>query len=313
MNKLDDPGATDCRKRWTYRSVSAAILATALAAGDAGAVCPPSGIPMTSLQSMKAAQWKIPDGMSADALAAGLLDCLADPDPVLRDELAFDALSHWMRAKQVTVPALQLMRVRLLAWLQPGAADAAGFSQPFAALTLAEVARVDRLQPFLTGAERVNLVYAASHYLSNVRDYRGFDETEGWRHGVAHGADLMLQLSLNPALGRAELEQILTAIAIQVIPAGGHFYIYGEGERLMAPVYYVGSRGFMSAADWDAWFAALSKRVTAVEPVTQVALAQRHNMLAFLAPLYVALQESANAELGQRMLPAVAKALKSLD
>ena len=27
---------------------------------------------------------------------------------------------------------------------------------------------------------------AAAAYLSGVRDYRGYDETAGWRHGVAH-------------------------------------------------------------------------------------------------------------------------------
>ena len=31
----------------------------------------------------------------------------------------------------------------------------------------------------------------------SVRDYRGFDAKQGWRHGVAHGADLLLQLSRN--------------------------------------------------------------------------------------------------------------------
>jgi hypothetical protein len=49
-----------------------------------------------------------------------------------------------------------------------------------------------------------------------VSDYRGFDDKEGWRHGVAHGSDWLMQLALNPALDRGQLDQMLAAIATQV-------------------------------------------------------------------------------------------------
>ena len=32
-----------------------------------------------------------------------------------------------------------------------------------------------------------------------ITDYRAFSDTEGFGHAVAHGADLALQLALNPA------------------------------------------------------------------------------------------------------------------
>jgi hypothetical protein len=34
-------------------------------------------------------------------LALGLLDCLKDPDPVLRDQVAFEAWSAWLRGKKL--------------------------------------------------------------------------------------------------------------------------------------------------------------------------------------------------------------------
>jgi hypothetical protein len=92
-----------------------------------------------------------------------------------------------------------------------------------------------------------------------VRDYRGFDEREGWRHGVAHGADFALQLALNPALDRAALDRLLGAIASQVVPRGGHFYVYGEPERLAAPVLYIGKRNLHDVDEWRKWFAALAE------------------------------------------------------
>src|SRR5690606_22331598 len=94
----------------------------------------------------------------------------------------------------------------------------------------------------LTPAQRIALVTTATTYVEGVRDWRGFDETDGWRHGVAHGADLLMQLALNPALEKPQLDPILAAVARQVAPAG-HFYIYGEPERLARPVVFALQRG----------------------------------------------------------------------
>ncbi len=295
----------------TRRSaIGALLLCGAL---SAGAACPPAGLDKPALEALKKAQWSVVDDARRQGLALELLDCLASPDPELRDGLAFEALSRWMRSKQIANATLQAMRAALVAQLRAGGADAAGFRQPFAALTLAEVARVDRLQPFLAPAERAGLVEAAAGYLAAVRDYRGFDARNGWRHGVAHGADLLLQLSLNPALDTAQLMAILAAVAAQALPPGEHFYVYGEGDRLMTPVFYTGRRNAFSTEEWSAWFAALAAARPKAEPPTQAALAARHNLSQFLLPLYASLKESGTPEMQARMLPGVTAALKTLD
>ena len=283
-----------------------------VASGVAGASCPPGTTTKLALQILKQVEWKVADDNARQALALALLDCLASPDPELRDGVAYDAIAHWARAKALTPATLQSIRTTLLPRLLPGA-DPNGFAQPFAALTLAEVARADRVQPFLGDAERAELVLAATTYLTTLADYRGFDASEGWRHGVAHGADLLLQLSLNLALDRAQLDAILAAVASQVMPAAGHFYVYGEGERLMAPVFYIGRRGALSSEDWSAWFAALAAKRTTPDVPTQASLAARHDLAAFLLPLYASLKEQGTAEMQARMLPAVTAALKTLD
>jgi hypothetical protein len=278
----------------------------------ASAACPPGTTTKVALQILKQVDWKVADDNARQALALALLDCLASPDPELRDGVAFDAISRWARAKALTPATLQSIRTALLPRLAADA-DPAGFGQPFAALTLAEVARADRVQPFLSDPERAELVRAATTYVTSLADYRGFDASEGWRHGVAHGADLLLQLSLNLALERGQLDAILAAIASQVIPATGHFYVYGEGERLMAPVFYIGRRGALSSAEWSEWFARLStRRLGAVRP-SQASLAANHDLAAFLLPLYASLRESGTPEMQAQMLPGVTAALKSLD
>jgi len=290
---------------------AAAVLGL-LVCGAASASCPPGTTTKLALQILKQVEWKVADDNARQALALALLDCLASPDPELRDGVAFDAIAHWARAKALTPATLQSIRTTLLPRLLPEA-DSNGLAQPFAALTLAEVARADRVQPFLSDAERAELVRAATTYLATLTDYRGFDASEGWRHGVAHGADLILQLSLNLALERAQLDAILAAVASQVMPATGHFYIYGEGERLMAPVFYIGRRGALSGAEWSEWFARLSARRPSAARPTQAALAANHDLAAFLLPLYASLRESGTPEMQAQMLPGVTAALKALD
>jgi len=290
-------------------------IRTALAAAIAATLVIPTlamaadQCPAAALRDAKSAKWEIADGAGRQSLALQSIACLSSPDPVERDELAFEALQAWMRADQLDTATVQALRSRLTAQLT--APDAQGVARPFAALVLADVARVDRIKPYLSAVQRMELVGAASSYLRDVRDYRGFDEKQGWRHGVAHAADFMLQLSLNPALGRSEHEQMLSAIASQVAPAGEHFYHYGEGERLMAPVFHLSRARTMQCSDWDSWFAHLTAPPAA--PTTrQAALARIHNLKGFLQPLYIDISESKDDAQRLCLKPLLLRALKQV-
>jgi hypothetical protein len=281
---------------------------------QAHAACPPEGETRDSLRSLKAVNWALDDAGRRETVAMGLLDCLSEPDPELRDDLAFGALQQWMRSDQLSADAVRRIEQRLLPRLTIAGAEPSGFAGPFAALVLAEVARIDRLKPLLAPQERDALLAAACDYLRELRDYRGFDAREGWRHGVAHGADLLMQLALNTTLDKFQLERILDAVAHQVLPAGEHFYVYAEGERLARPVLFVARRGLHSRDEWTAWFTAIANAAAQPEgrPVTQASLARMHDAKAFLWPVYAAIQEGQDTGLRQRVLPGVIAALHAL-
>jgi len=285
-------------------AVFLAVLATpCLAQADeANANCPAA-----ALRDAKAAKWQVADDAKRQALALQTVACLSSPDPVERDELAFEALQAWMRGDKLDTATVQTLRSSLTTQLT--APDPQGFARPFAALVLADVARVDRIKPYLTPEQRTQLVGAAADYLQSVRDYRGFDEKQGWRHGVAHAADVMLQLSLNPALGRAEHERMLAAIASQIAPSGEHFYHYGEEERLMAPVFYLSRAKTLECADWDRWLANLP---AAAPGTRQAALARIHNLKGFLQPLYVSISESKDEAQRNCLKPLLLRAMKQV-
>jgi hypothetical protein len=293
--------------------LKAAGLALLLAAaGSCFATCPPAGESRATLLALKAAEWKEPsDADKRQALALALLDCLSDPDPALRDGVAFDALQNWMRTGRLDDVTLRSLRLKLLALLA-APPDAAGFTQPFAALVLAEVARVDRQRGHLSDEERAALVTQGTRWLAEWRDARAYDEQEGWRHGVAHGADLMLQLALNKRLQRAQADALLAAVASQVMPKGSGAWRHGETDRLAAPVFYLAQGPLLATADWDRWFTELAARRPRT-PVSSATLAQKHNLGIFLNSLYVAVQEAGTLEVQARLLPGLRKALREVE
>jgi len=264
------------------------------------------------LKSVKSAGWKLEDEGTRQSLALSAADCLGNADAELRDELAFEGLSAWMRAEKLTLPTLTALRIKMLNAAQAPADEATSFLRPFAILTLAELVRVDRKKPYLSAEERVDIVNAGSHYLTNLRDYRGFDAKDGWRHGIAHSADLMLQLAMNPAIEKLQHETMLAAIASQIAPST-HFYQYGEGVRLMTAVFYLARTPSFNKRDWDLWFNKLMDNSIQPGPYTQTRLAQRHNVSAFLLPLYFSVRESTDPAIKENLLPALREALRKVN
>ena len=274
------------------------------------AACPPEGTDSSSLQLLREQKFAVPDDTRA-ALAMGLLDCLASPDPTLRDGVAYEGLSAWLRAGQLDEEQRRAARDRLYTMLD--ASDESGFASPFAALVLSEVARTDRLQPWMSPGERADMVKRAVGYVATVRDYRGFDNVEGWRHGVAHGADWLLQLALNEQVDRKQLDSILSAVAVQAVPESGHAYVFGEPGRLARPVVYTAKRGLLTEVDWTVWFSALPSRLGEAKNAyaDSAWLARRHDLMAFLMSVYLEADQSSDANI-RALKPAVVNALKAV-
>lgn len=247
----------------------------------------------------------------ATAGLIALIACLGDPDPGIRDKIAFERISATLRSGDVDRATLSDLRTRLLGLV--AAADPLGVQRPFAILALAEVARTDRLKPWMTDAERQTLVEASAQYLSSITDYRAFDNKEGFRHGVAHGADLAMQLALNPAVGKASLDRLLAGIAAQVAPNAGVAYWAGEPDRLARAVLVTAQRNLLAPDDWKAWFATVMDPKPLVAWNTafnsELGIKKRHNARAFLLSLLATAGTSEDPGIKQLIMP-VRDALK---
>ena len=249
-------------------------------------------------------------------LAKQLLNCLASPDPILRDNIAFTGLSQWLRANDFDAEFYQQMYTSLLNVIEAEVKDENAVYQPFAMLMLAEVARVDRKSPFFTDNQRNHLVNVGSEFLQSIDDYRGYDSTIGWRHSVAHTADLMLQLSLNPAIKKPHLDQMLKAISTQIVAKNNHSYIFGEAKRLAMPVIYIFLNDVLTIEEWQVWLS----NITSATPLetwgeaysSQLGLSKLHNTQSFLFAFYALIKNSKNERLSN-MVPALEQAIKKVN
>ncbi|MEE4163356.1 MAG: DUF2785 domain-containing protein [Woeseiaceae bacterium] len=279
--------------------LAATVLLACLCALPAAA-CEPLGYAKPALLTGAGGKFAVPPGTDKNELALALVDCLGSADPELRDAIGYTGLATLLRAGDIDDGVVRQLRTELVTLLNGGDAGGAGFLEPFAALALAEVARVDRISPLFSADERAQLVDTATAYLGGIRDYRGYSDTEGWRHGVAHGADLLLQLVLNPALDAADVRPIVRAALSQVRAANGHAYIYGEGRRLARPVLFAARRDVISATEWQDLFAALTAPPGASWDEafrSSDQLAVLHNLRGFLLEVYAGVAQSPRAEL----------------
>jgi len=268
---------------------SAVVPVLLAAAFHAHADCPPTGWTRESLVELKSTGFEVAGDTDRTALADALADCLADRDPLLRDGIAFEAYATWLRSGKLENLQVVALTRRLLAEVVSGTPDPDGTRRAFASLVLSELARTDRVKPHFPEALRAEMVHTAANYMNTLRDYRGFEDGLGWRHGVAHTADWLMQLALNPAYGAQDLGEIRTALLGQVRAHGQHAYTDGESERLARAVLVVMTR---TELDADSWQAALRALATPAPMATwddawssRQGLNTRHNLRLFLMSL----------------------------
>lgn len=291
-------------------------LCLCLASTAALASCPPAGITRAELLALKSNAFVYPKDATPDqaTLALGLIGCLSDPDPVLRDGIAYEGLAGWMRNNALGDETLVEIYTRLMPMLKGEPADPQGFAQPFAALVLSEVVLSDKERGFLSAQQLAALVEAGSDYMASITDYRGFDPKQGWRHGVAHTADLLVRLADHPKVDQAGLKRIVDAVGTQVIPGGSHFYIFSEPQRLARPLILAAQRGVMPMEEWRSWLAAFAKQPGGEPLFSSIpGLSRRHNLQGLLFALYINVNESGNETLRESLRRPVIETIMAIN
>lgn len=279
------------------------------------------------LRAIQADGGRIPANGNVLSLSQELVSLLADPDPEVRDGLAFELLYTWVQQQRLlSADALKALGAQLEPALRvpsaepsSGAAPAEGpdpcvFGRSFAALALSLIVARDVDEGFLSAQELHAQVEMASRYAGEERDLRGFTGEHGWAHAAAHTADWLLALSRHPSLTQEDAQRVLGAVSHLLLRPHGFVLHHGEDGRLAQPVLTLLRRDAVATSSIDAWVAEFLEPLR--EPMSadprQPLYARQRNARNMLFTLFVALSlEQEPSAAAQSALSVVRKVLTS--
>ncbi len=203
----------------------------------------------------------VPSGAALDDLTAELVAMLGDPDPHVRDEIAFSTLARWI-ADGVYDELLVGLGDGLAVGLRTCLGDAAGLTvlrRSNSARALAAVVARDNAvralhpQQFFSWADR-----AFAWYLEE-RDLRAWLPAAGWADAVGNGADLLAHLAASRHLGSAEeLSVLLDVVAGRLLCRTAYRFTDGEDDRLASAVMSALHRDLVGIDVLESWLERLA-------------------------------------------------------
>ncbi|GGH54821.1 membrane protein [Paenibacillus silvae] len=217
-----------------------------------------------------------------------MLHNIGTVDAQLRDELIYTTLSHWIPSLPLTTYELeQILTIvlddnHLLFKLGETHSDSV-FTRSFSMLVIPLLLTRHKETPFLSNERIHQIKDTVFHNIRNEKDYRGYDETKGWAHAVAHAADVLEDLAQYNELDEADLSTMLDLI-YEKMTISKRIYSDGEDERMVKPVMCILNRNLLSQTYILQWI----QRFGTVENESEFlpAFRQKNNIKNFLKSLY---------------------------
>ncbi|WP_371095365.1 DUF2785 domain-containing protein [Streptomyces sanglieri] len=226
---------------------------------------------MTDWKSVEAADCAVPADRPMDDLVLELSRALADPDPQVRDGAPYTVLATWIA--RGTIAASR--RLELGDEMATRFTDPRVEARTFAPLVLDMLVEAGDFKP--------GWVDAFERWYPVERDLRGHDETLGWLHAVAHGADLLARFGCHP---RVAPVRMLDLAAARLTAPTDHVYDQLEDDRLARAIARVLTRTDLSERDAVRWLDPIADRFGAARISTPVP-AHLSNCLRTLRLLYI--------------------------
>lgn len=196
-----------------------------------------------------------PEGEPLDDLTAELTAMLGDPDPRVRDGVAYPVLATWIGDgvyDDLLVGLGDGIGSGLAIDLGESGTDSV-FRRSFSALVLAECIDRDNQRSLLPATALLRWGDLISSWYLRERDLRGFVDGKGWAHTVAHGADCIAALARSPHLGRLELTVLLDVLGDRLLLATKEFFVCGEVDRLALATMQVLRRSLLGLDLVERW------------------------------------------------------------
>lgn len=248
--------------------------------------------PIVDWRHVSAADFRVPADRTLSDLTAELTELLGTPDSELR-ELALAVLCTWIE-RGVYDDLLPGLGDGIATGLLTGIGERGTnsvFRRSFSALVVAEVIDRDTRRPRVSRAKVHEWGDRLATWFLMERDERGWVDSQGWAHAIAHGADAFAALARSPHCGAGELLVVLDVIGDRVTRSSNAAWYSGEPDRLAMATLEVLRRGLVPNELVDAW---LERIAAAARPSrdgsgpSDVYL-QIGNPAAFLRALYLQL------------------------
>jgi hypothetical protein len=203
---------------------------------------------------------RVPADRSLVEMTEDLTRMLGDPDPEVRDGIAFPTMATWID-EGVYDDLLTGLGDGMCHGLDVGLGERdtdTVFRRSFSALILTEC--IDRATVATLGGPEMVLRWGdkVMGWLAREQDLRGFVPGKGWAHAVAHGADALGALARSPYLGRLELTVILDVIADRLLAPTDAFFVCGEDDRLAFATMHLLRRDILGLEVLEPWVARLA-------------------------------------------------------
>ena len=228
--------------------------------------------------------------MEEDYFNIGLemLDNIGSLDPILRDDLIYGTLSHWILENKFTVEQLKkLLNISLdthhLFYKLYEKNDDAVFKRTFSVLIVALIIKKHREENFLAKEELYEVKDKLIEYMNNEQDVRGYVEVKGWAHSAAHTADALDELVQCSYITKKDLLDILNSIKAKVC-IGYYVYIEEESERMITAVENSFNRNMLSDSEITEWLYEFKLQNTKASYIENMHL--NVNVKGFLRALY---------------------------
>ncbi|MBH1940651.1 DUF2785 domain-containing protein [Mobilitalea sibirica] len=210
-----------------------------------------------TLQQIKDNNYKVPTDIDITELITEMLNHIGDPDPLLRDDLIYSILAHWMINNDIAGDILKgvldvvIDENHLFYRIGEKNTDSV-FTRSFSVLLIAPILYCHRKQALFNEDEIKRIYDRITRYFLEEADLRGYTDDRGWAHSVAHTADTLDELAMCSEIGNKELLYILEIIQAK-ISVGDYVYINEEDERLVTAVISVLDRNLLSSDDVSRW------------------------------------------------------------
>ncbi|MEU7555046.1 DUF2785 domain-containing protein [Streptomyces sp. NPDC044571] len=201
---------------------------------------------MITWQAVEDAGYGVPEGHDLDDLVAGLSRALADSDPEVRDGAAYSVLATWIARGVIDAPRRRALGDEMAARF----ADPRIQARTFAPLVLDMLVEAGEFSPAW--------VDAFAHWYVAEEDLRGHDDTLGWLHAVAHGADLLAAFGLRPEVDPVRMLGLGAARLLAPTP---YVFDQQEDDRLALALAQVLNRPGLTGEQATGWLPPLEEGI----------------------------------------------------